>query len=713
MEKRKNKTYATLAIFIAIVALRCVISMNFHGPHIFFDEGIYYRLAYHFIRTFNFDIDTTFAHSYPPGYSMIISPATLAEFTETSYKIVLFMNCIMNSLVFLFTYKLLERLDGMEEHRKGNIFFALFVSFIPSVLPYTFVIMSENLYIPLFLAFIILLYDDFERFNRGEDSPKGDMIIGLLLGYLLLTRMQTLIPIIALGIVYIYMLIHTKEYKRIFKKIFFNIIGFTIIVIYPVVSGRTKDVNTINDYGREDYINRFLAIFTSLSGFITGLKLFLSEVNYVFAVTYGVFLILFTSSTIGALKKALKKEDLDSYELLTGFLMLTLIGSIILTVIHMFPEHVSGNRFYDIFGRYLDPFIPPILVLGFVEYRRKDEHGDRRLYYTTFILSIIFTTHFVYDNYKFLNMYGLLYIQQVKRFVSIKIFMFALAFFAMVFTLERVSIKKLIPILTIVAILCSWYPISTQISWGSRVYPVDNIGNFINKQGIVDGNIYIDEDDLIGSPEDDTKMHKSYIPAYHLYNFWSPGVEFEMIPYSRLDKLISDGEEFITSKVLPYEVMYYDTYFKLYDFEKPLVLEPSDIVDHIDMRKVEEKNLKGFYDAEEEGRWVSEQGEVLLEYYNLHEDDIELIIDCHGLRPEGDDAEVEVYINGRKAGEFTKGSGDYTARITVKKGYLKKDTAQILEFRVNTWNPAEIGFSTDNRDLGIQIESIYIEELNK
>ena len=40
--------------------------------------------------------------------------------------------------------------------------------------------------------------------------------------------------------------------------------------------------------------------------------------------------------------------------------------------------------------------------------------------------------------------------------------------------------------------------------------------------------------------------------------------------------------------------MYYDTYFKLYDFEKPLVLEPSDIVDHIDMRKVEEKNLKGF-----------------------------------------------------------------------------------------------------------------------
>lgn len=714
MEEKKNKTiYQVTILFICLIVLRYIISTNYHGPHIFFDEGIYYRLAYHFIRTFKFNIDTTFAHSYPPGYPMLISLATLAQYTDMSYRIVLFMNCILNSLVFLFAYMLLQRIDSKKENKVGNIFFALFISFIPSVFPYTFVIMSENLYIPLFLVFLILLYDNFQKFTKDEASSKEDIIIGLVLGYLLLTRMQTLVPIIALGIMYIYIAIHTKKYKVILKKIFYNLMGFLLIVSYPALSGRIKDINAINDYGKSDYINRFLSIFTSFSGFIIGLKLFLSEINYVFAVTYGIFFVLFISSTVRAIRGMWKKDNMTPYQLLTLFLMLTLLGSIVLTVIHMFPEHVSGNRFYDIFGRYLDPFIPPILILGFVEYKQKDKYDDKMLYYILFVFSVIFTTHFVHENYKLLNMYGLLYIQQLKRFVSIKIFMFALTFFSMVLLFKKISYKKLIPIFTAVAILCSWYPVSVQISFGNRIYPADNIGNFLNKQGIKNTGIYIDEDDLLGSPLEETKMKESYIPAYHLYNFWSPSVDFEMVPYNKVEDLIKQNEFFITTKILPYEVVYYDRYFKLYDFSKDLNIQSSDIKKHIDMKNIEEKLLRGFYDAEEEGRWISEEGECLLEYYNSDNKDINLKIKCHGVRPENNDAKVEVYINDYKIGEFTKVSGDYTAKILVEKKYLNKDTAQVLKFKVNTWNPAEIAFSADSRDLGIQIESIDIEEIER
>ena len=163
---------------------------------------------------------------------------------------------------------------------------------------------------------------------------------------------------------------------------------------------------------------------------------------------------------------------------------------------------------------------------------------------------------------------------------------------------------------------------------------------------------------------------------------------------------------------MPYDVIYSDKFFKLYDMDEKIELESSDIIKYIDVLEIDDKYLKGFYDKEADGRWIATHAQMLLKYYDIDKDDIALIIECDGIRPEGDDAEVEVYINGHKVGAFTKGSGEYTANIPVDRSYLEDGTAQVLEFRVNTWNPAEVGFSIDSRNLGIKIKSIEIQELN-
>lgn len=709
MGEGKKNSYMIFVMFATLIGIRFFISFSYKTPHIFFDESVYYRLAYNFIRKFNFNIDTLFIHSYPPGYAIAISPATLARYTETSYRIVLLINCILNSLVFLFGYMLLEHIDSEEEHRKENMFFALLVSFIPSVFPYTFVMMSENLYIPLFIAFLILLYKSFERFENGEDGSKRDISTGLVLGYLMITRAQTIVPIIALVIVYIYIAIHTNEYKRIFKMICLNALGFLLVVIYPFISGRISQTNTINDYGKSDYINRFLSLFSSFSAFMTFIKLLLSEISYVFATTYGVFFILVVARTIKALKK---KDDFKAYDLLIVFFMLTLIGSIILTVTHMFPDHINGVLGYDMFGRYLDPYIAPMLIFGFIEYRHRKDYKEKSLYYIAFIFSIIFTIHFVHEGYKFPNMYGVFYVEKLKNYISIKVFLFVMVLFAMIATLGNIKTKSIISGLMVFAIISSYVPISVQVSWGSRVYPTDNIGNWLNKQGIVEGKIYMDEEDAkVGEPKGSGHFF-SYLPVYYLYTFWSPGIRFAMLPYEQTDDIIGKGEYFITTKVMPYDVLYSDKYFKLYDMDNKISLKSSDITKHIDTTKLEDKYLKGFYENEGDGRWIATYAQILLKYYDLGKKDIKLIIECSGIRPEGDEANVEVFINGHKVGVFTKGSGEYTAEICIDKKYLENETAQILEFRVNTWNPAETGFSIDSRNLGIKIKSIDIEEIH-
>lgn len=712
MKKEDKNPYIVPIIFIVLVGIRFLISFRYNTPHIFFDESVYYRLAHHFIRTFNFDIDTSFIHSYPPGYSILLSPATLAEYTQTSYRIILFINSVLNASVFVFAYVLLERLTHKEGRRGENIFFALFISLIPSVLPYTFVMMSENLYIPLFMVFLMLLYKSLEAFEGGEEWGGVDIAVGLVLGYLMLTRVQAIIPIIALAILYIYMMIRTKEYRQVFKKILLNGLGFLLITIYPYAVGKISEANAINDYGSSDYVGRFLSMFVSFSAFMTFIKLVLSETSYVFATTYGVFFILFIASFIRVLKKAVKKDDMDAYDLLTGFFMLTLIGSIILTVTHMFPDHVAGRAGYNIFGRYLDPYIPPLLLLGFVEYRRKEEYDKKGLYYIAFILSIVFTVHFVYEGYKFPNMYGVFYVEEFRRYVSAKFFIAFMVLFAMIATMENLKIKRLILGLTVFAMFSSYVPMSVQVSWGGRVYPKDNIGNWLNTQGIGDTTIYMDREDVMVGEEKGGGHLFSYLPAYYLYTFYSPSISFKMLPYEEVDDIIGKGQRFITTKVMPYDVIYSDKFFKLYDMDEKIELESSDIIKYIDVLEIDDKYLKGFYDKEADGRWIATHAQMLLKYYDIDKDDIALIIECDGIRPEGDDAEVEVYINGHKVGAFTKGSGEYTANIPVDRSYLEDGTAQVLEFRVNTWNPAEVGFSIDSRNLGIKIKSIEIQELN-
>ncbi|WP_018248106.1 hypothetical protein [Orenia marismortui] len=107
-------------------------------------------------------------------------------------------------------------------------------------------------------------------------------------------------------------------------------------------------------------------------------------------------------------------------------------------------------------------------------------------------------------------------------------------------------------------------------------------------------------------------------------------------------------------------------------------------------------------------RWTKEVSSVKLDYYDTAKD-IKLIIRTLGERPKDNPANVEIYLNDKLIDDFIKKSGVLEREVDVSKSILNKDKQQVLIIKTNTWKPNNYG-SKDNRELGIQLDWIKIEE---
>ena len=177
------------SIFLMLVVAKCILISGTTGP-IIIDEVIYKENALKIFRE-QF-LDTT---HYPPLYSVLQSAAFFSE--KHWYGAMLFINAVVSSTVVIPAWMLAK------EFLPGPL--ALIAVIITALWPfhatYSRVLMSENLYVPLFLfsIYVLMKMDSADR----RSSLVFHALLGVLTALAYLTRHIHLVAIPALVILWL------------------------------------------------------------------------------------------------------------------------------------------------------------------------------------------------------------------------------------------------------------------------------------------------------------------------------------------------------------------------------------------------------------------------------------------------------------------------------------------------------------------------------
>lgn len=178
-------------IFLVISLTKVFLSFTIHSPHIMFDESLYTVITQKIIETGTYFVDGNFPQ-YPPLYPLILTPILLlTSSVQDFFSISLILNSFISTLIIFPAYFLSrEYLDGKE-----SIMVALLVSIAPGNFIYSFTLMSENLYLPLFLISVYFMTKVLK-----ENTTKNNLFCGIFISLTIITKLIAL-PLFAVYVV--------------------------------------------------------------------------------------------------------------------------------------------------------------------------------------------------------------------------------------------------------------------------------------------------------------------------------------------------------------------------------------------------------------------------------------------------------------------------------------------------------------------------------
>jgi hypothetical protein len=511
---------------------------------------------------------------------------------------------------------------------------------------------------------------------------------------------------------YISINLKNKNIYIILKEKCFLLLSFFVPMLSWIIYKKFVISSNVIGYDTDKYLNILLKTFSSIDSFITFLNLLLHEIEFLILASYFIMFFIVSFFIFKILKNIKLKID-TSLVLLTIYFLVSSSILILITLTHMYETFTGGDPYYSIFGRYIDPIIPLIFLLGFIGIDQMYKNSNKinikiisaliSLYIFT-ILIFLFT--FPYEYYKFANMFSIFYIQGIKTIVPIETFIAIFSLISLVIFCLSINHKKLRSYLFLFFILfsifISIYPFQIELRNSSNTENVNQIGRYLQKHSGDDTLVLMDREDF----------NKQWGPQmWFLTRFWMNG---NLIRHSTKEdpsgvypEYAKTADYIISTKLLPYQpVTCSNAGYKLY---KPTIPEekPMEIPYIIDIGSNDKCITENFHGAENQKiRWTKNSSKVLVKY-PADSCPINLTIKTMGHRPHDNPAYIELYINGKKIGEAFKPSGTFVYSFNVPQYYLN-DYYQILEIKTNTWRPGDYG-SNDKRDLGIQIDWIEID----
>ncbi|MEM3555946.1 MAG: hypothetical protein QXF56_04480 [Candidatus Micrarchaeia archaeon] len=700
-----SDSFLLAIFFILLVVVKTIVSLAFPTPWIFADETIYDNTAKN-ILIGKFVSELKHAQLYPPGYPLFLSIAYLSANKDVVYHTMLLINAILSSSIIFPAYFILKKFVNKLE----AIGFSIVVSCLPSSSIYSFVLMSENLFIPLFLFSCWFLIE-----SASKKKPIFNILLWFSIFLLLLTRATGIAMLGGIVFAKVYFILKQSKGDRI--PAVRNELASMASFILPLLLwffyklNYTTNQLVVFDYDNQAYINTIFNIFSNFDSFIIFINLAIHEIDYLIITTYFAF---FIYALYSVLKNDKNKKTLR-YEYLTLFSYITVSSflSVLMATLHMHKNFVTGDIRYTLFVRYVDPLIAPIFILGVIGFDqlRKNKFPTVTIIVTYIAITALVVSTFPHVDHKFPSTFGINYVQKLSN-LSLELFLIVLGFLTLALTLIAVKNNKTgMTILLLFLILLSiWLSIplfNQQYKNSIDMENVNQIGRYLQKHSTDNTTVLMDANDFYANKR-----------MWFLTRFWMQGnlVLYSIEKDSPLDKYDGNATYIISTRILPYKlVVSSNNGYKLYCIEcsnEDKINEITRILNttgeySIDIGKDDWGIVWNFWDPENQKiRWTKNISGVKI-IYPKDFGDMNITILSGGHRPPQNPANIEVFVNNCSVYSSQKTSGVFVFSFAVPQNCLNP-AYQILTLKTNTWKPSDYG-SKDARELGIQVDWIKIE----
>lgn len=528
---------------ILIISIKMYLSLRFPTPFAFGDEYLYSSYAKDILLDPFSIVMPVYKQIYPPGYSLLLIPNFILFYPdmEMVYRSILATNAILSTLVFMISYLILKSFIS----KTSAIYGSVLITLLPINILYNFMILSENIYIPLYLLSGYMILKSFEK-----DIKLLHFFTGLVIFYLTITRAFGILAYVSFFVIVLYKIFIEKHQRVYFLKK--NCVLICTPIILLCVWSLLKKIYSLDlyEYDSGEYLQSVSYIFSDPQNLILFLKLIINEMDYLMLASYFIFFIL---SILTFLYWYRLDQPIKIY-ILYSFVYAIL--SIILTALnnigHFRNPSDSLYVYYFMYGRYVDPILPTIFIIGliswdkFVLYRNKDFDYDniiKKLAFigmsTVLIFMVTYPYHALYSimNDRAVNIISIYY----TKYIGILIYMLPIIFLVLYFMLSKRP-KILIAMLITFSLLTS-IPAYEWIKMGSNsAESINNIGKFL--QTMKDESILIDQE-----------ISNDYYSRNHLLiRFWAMP---NNLIYGHIDinNITSDIGYIVSRKPIPYRLL--------------------------------------------------------------------------------------------------------------------------------------------------------------
>ena len=484
--------FLVILVFFLLVIVKILISSYFKSPWIFPDETVYAETARNIIHG-EFYSKLNYVQKYPPGYSFFLSIVYLLfDNSLANYQFMLIINSFLTSSIIFPVFFLLKKYCSDKFSLLGSVLVAI----LPSVVLYNFVVMSENLFIPLFVFSLWFLIESFET-----NSKKWGILVGFSIFLLFFTRSLGIAMIIGFFSALAYytlMQLKLKKPLTILKENSYSILAFFIPAILWTYYKSKLEITT-GEYNIAAYTSAVFQAGSNIQSFTRFLLLFIHEVEFLILASYFIFFVLALYSLYLILRccpnnfedSSKLKENQKKMAIKSGalYFLVSSILLIIITVAHMSLIKPPDNLSYNIFGRYIDPIIPIIIIFGliglYIVLNKNSEKEKTIFLLITSILPLIvlFAIDFPSTYYKLPNMFTIFYIQKVSTFLPIIQFISLFAILLLGFYILIMYYKNLWPVfiifLMIITIIGIYSTLQIQLKISSDTEKINQIGQYL------------------------------------------------------------------------------------------------------------------------------------------------------------------------------------------------------------------------------------------
>ena len=702
---RKNSLLVIILAFIVLVSVKVLLSLDFSSPYIMMDEMRYDDAASNILngKLYGDMVLLKWVGTYPPGYPIVISPAyLLSEDKSAIYHWMLAINAIISTSIIFPAYFILRKYAPAI-----SIPGALAVAVLPSTNLYTFTLMSENLFIPLTLFSIWFLIKSYET-----DDIRWELLASTSVAYLYLTRTHGM-AMLAGFIASFYLYLNRKS-KNIIEMIWakkYLLLPFICLILfwfaYTTFSVPEGSYSMGSPYKVEGMYAEKIASSNDIDTLLAYLKIFLNEMDYLLLASC--FMVL---PFVAFIISLIRKKDTIEKPVMIGLAYFGVSAIALVCAVVLFMSFLDNIPRYLIYGRYIEPLLPPLLIFGLIGLDKISGKGQYArpagiaAYVSLMIIStMVIAATIPLEHYNLINTFSIYYLQTFKDMPGkyLSVIVFSLLSLAAIYLalLNKKCISLVMVLIIVSSIVFSISPYQRQLLLSDN--NKDDFTKYIESHS-TDRTITVMDKDMFN----DMRATGTYLWA--MMSYWNKNdilLADDVTNTTRFNGPDKEVQYILSSKLLPYkkETMTYFDYYLYNVTGKPD--DPVTVPYTIDLGVMDIGYIYNFNMLDSpEYRWTKDTSSVIIEY-PAHETDMNLTIVTLGPRPDSDPASVEFLMNGNMIGETVKPSGNFTYTFTVPAGYLN-DYYNILEIKTNTWNPEEYGMN-DRRSLGIAIDYILID----